>query len=82
MYKYQMKPELKRKCKLYANWSYVDYKSYQYLVSSYGFPKEYVYWHVLGKLLNFVFYSKAPLKFLYVNGYPVDVKFFEETVVS
>jgi hypothetical protein len=81
MYKYQFSKKYQDRLKFYGRTPYVTSESFNEIVSL-GFPREYRYWYVVCKCVNFVFYSKKKLNQVYVNGYPVPVKFFTETVVQ
>lgn len=79
MYRYVMNKALKEHLKFHAGTNYVKWESFVTLRDTHGFPSEYMYSHVLRKLVSFEFYSKKKLHVLYVAGYPLDAKFFDES---
>lgn len=82
MYKYTMKKEVKRRLKFYSyTCDNVRYESFQALTQE-GFPSGYTYWHVLCKMVSFVFYSEKNLREVYVEGYAIPVKFFDVELIS
>lgn len=81
MYKYTFADKYQRTCKYYPSTTHVDGKSFDEIVKQ-GFPSDLIYRSVLSKCMNFTFYSKKRVKVIYVNGYPVDVKFFTETEIG
>lgn len=83
MYRYVMSKALKDRLTYYnGHGGWVTSESWNWLVQCHGFPRGYVYWHVLTKLASFDFYSPKLLREVYVAGYPIPVKFFDVTARS